>query len=296
MKTVLYGLYLATKNLRSLHECGRRLYLHVLVPVLACAFRLAGAEDLRARHSIASRDHFNVFMSDIDLTVVTARPITRFMRLHRLLKLAIPALGELEFCSPPHWAALTELNRAPANKLWNATYVVRKIHWITDKLGRAESAYERAKDQRALEILKNRLGVDENPLPGTKIFEDFIRLIPASSPSAPLGMNLFLEHAITLDPTHSEGLLFEHVADWHALATLLPDSPSIPAHPLLCQQKRFLVFQEMLQATTTLQLKDYHGDLQGREILVSWIEQLTLLKSRLDRAIELDDQRRKQQV
>lgn len=149
------------------NETVRGFYLKIVTPVLRIfLFDRKSNALLRLvpRHSVVERGVFNVFLSDVDYTLVIAssasefavsRLIERYQRLTRYFWF----LGEIEVYSEKEQTVLEEIRRCDSFTI-NFVWRLRKLRWQQKAHAAAASSYHRFKAERAIRRLLVQLGLD----------------------------------------------------------------------------------------------------------------------------------------
>jgi hypothetical protein len=113
------------------------------------------------RHSASTGEGFNIFGSDLDLTVLTDRPLSSqradlFLRAHGRLRWIAPFLGELEFFSKDEWALIQSL-QSRHGELLRFFRDLKKIGWMERDLESRVDLYHRYKLKSSIRKLLVRL-------------------------------------------------------------------------------------------------------------------------------------------
>ncbi|MCB0349670.1 MAG: hypothetical protein KDD38_00715 [Bdellovibrionales bacterium] len=132
----------------------------VIENILKIRFHLSEIKVL-ARHSSKERVGFNIFLSDLDLSLILGqRDISKckdIIQFLSQLRRVVIFLGEVEIYSPEEYAKLESclsLNGA----LYNSLRTIRKIRWIEADLEKSLSTYHKYKALRSISICFQKLG------------------------------------------------------------------------------------------------------------------------------------------
>lgn len=145
------------------HRLVRRGYLN-FGRLLGVYLRLRsrGQLGLLTRHSVQDEDHFNAWMSDLDLTILFSEKQSHTLALaqswHRKLKKFFIFIGECEFYEVSEWQELGRLieRNLPLHKKIRAW---RKCGWLLDAPDSRLTPYHLLKTKRALKKSWAVLGI-----------------------------------------------------------------------------------------------------------------------------------------
>lgn len=256
-----------TEGLRGwapLNEAIRISYIHLVTPALGVLLNLR-APSMRirvvSRHSVRRRQEFNVFLSDLDLTLITevdltARDLERHFRLYHFLKGCIPFLGELEVYTRGEWQVQRQI-KEEEKAIIDFTSDLRKLRWQLDTLELSSSDYHRFKARRAIDKLRRRLGI-ETPTGGRDFAEisegvakfiDRIGLECTKSLAPITGFSDFLAWPLENAPAEFIAILpdglkiakrdYEAISDLRENPAIAKQLSALAAHELLlCRSKR----------------------------------------------------------
>jgi hypothetical protein len=170
------------------NEAARGFYLKIATPVLNTFLghgRSNALVQLLPRHSVVERGAFNVFLSDVDYTLVVTPSasdgeisalIERYHRLARYLWF----LGEIEIYSAEEQAALEETREFDPFTI-DFVWRLRKLRWQLNAYAEATSGYHRFKAGRVIRRLLVQLGVDAKVDPMAITASDIALAINRSS-------------------------------------------------------------------------------------------------------------------
>lgn len=255
---MLYFLYQTTANAQWFHSVVQKFILLIEIPLLTLFLKLAGASKVISRNSIHDKAIFNVFMSDLDFSIVaTDESFTRIYKVSILLKKIFVNMGELELYTLSEWTELEELQHSSYWSFWTRVYLVRKLSWQLEKQKKAHSRYEKVKQERALKITFSRLGMMNNSLQGSKIFYDLP--IDNTLQIHPPFESKFLEFPIGLMSDLEQGVGFETLSEARSFYAILPDCQISPSSVELKQIKQLLIKREALLNANKIKLKRIQG-------------------------------------
>lgn len=260
---MLHTLFNLTKNLNSFHEVCRRTIISLEVPLLKGILLGFGADEVIHRHSILSKRYFNVFMSDIDLSVRASEKNFRLLNeVSLVIKKILPNLGEIEFYTDEEWKEITELTQAPYEKTWERLLLLRKLSWQKKALKVSRSQYDTAKQERGIAITLERLALEmpEGFYLDT-VFPEFSDR-KASGP-APVKSE-FLEHP----------MFFRDEATASYFWRILPESPEHPESEEDKRLKSHLIRREILLTVVSKRNQMLRGNLHDLEAKNDWLTTL----------------------
>lgn len=250
---MIHYLYLATCKMKLLNECMRKAIIMFELPLLKSIFLFAGANVVIARNSVYEPNKFNVFMSDLDFTLVSSERKFEFLyKIKKNLQKIFLNVGEIELYTPDEWAECEELSHSPHMIYWTKINTIRKSAWQRKKLASAKSVHEVAKQKRALEITLNRLGQDRFPIDGASVFKELPGHLNESNFGLPT-YSSFLEYKITTK-VEEDVCYFSNIQTAVRLISILPDNTIVPEDKTLREIKLFLLRKEFLMTTTSLRV------------------------------------------
>lgn len=139
------------------NDVVRKIYLRFLPPYVTGVLQKRAPAlkiQLLARNSVAEPGAFNIFLSDLDFTLIVDRePATEELRSildgYARLARSLWFLGELEVYTREEWRILDQVKSeagSAVDLIWN----LRKLLWQKQALASAPSAYHRAKAKRSI--------------------------------------------------------------------------------------------------------------------------------------------------
>lgn len=146
-----------SRGFSPFHDTARRIYTGVFTRQLESSMRKEpGLNEITLipHHSAADGGDFNVFVSDIDYSLVVPEPFDaattlRCIEFYARWRARLPFLGELEMYTRREWAMRKELERSH-RPILQLIWHLRKFVWQTAELDSAPSAYHRDKARRSI--------------------------------------------------------------------------------------------------------------------------------------------------
>lgn len=152
-------------QLATLNQMVATLYSRVLPTILKNILRLRfqlGQLDVIARHSSKDRVRFNIFLSDLDLSLVLDKnDLDKSKKIVSYLlkfKAIFPFLGEIEIYCREGYQNLNQW-RVSYGELYNSFRLLRKIRWLEIDLKKTSEPYQVYKASRALSICYEKLNI-----------------------------------------------------------------------------------------------------------------------------------------
>ncbi len=271
---LLLKLYEVSKD-NFIHSWTQAILTALVLPLLRFAYLRANPEarDLILRHSLLEANGFNLFMSDVDVTIIADSPpaVKKLLRSYFRMKRLFPLLGEPEVHARSLWDEVSAL-ASPANELvWSKVFQLRKLGWQRRRLETEENPYHRAKLLRGLGATRKKLRTTEDAV-------DLEAIVPGCPGSEiAFASPSYLEYLGCWVGRPGER---EHIVQTSNLrlasgfCQLLPGQdcpdPELRSHPL----RGFLTLKEILVAQASLDLHSYlRSDFDPRD-LQSWIDRL----------------------
>lgn len=272
-RQILYDLYRLTKSWSTLNRLAHSLVRSIEVPLLILILRCAGARLAIPRNSIFDGKRFNVFMSDIDFSIVGGPESFAFIQSVSLgVRKVLPNLGELEFYTEQEWKELSAILSMPEHKFWERTYNLRKHNWQRLKLAEASSKYEEMKQKRSMAITLEKLGVEHGNLEGDKIFGD-LPSAPPQNVGIPPYFSRFLEHQLSFDSAPN-AIYFKNRELFDRLLAILPENEFYSTSAELRKIKWLIMKREYFQTVTSIRTRSFHNPQQNFMVERSWLETL----------------------
>lgn len=267
---MLYVLYQFTRDWDRFHELCRNILIRCELPVLTFLLKGIGSSQVIARHSIRSPGFFNVFMSDIDLSVEA--PEQKFHQIHAaalLIRRILPNLGEIEFYTHEEWDELRELTHSPLDATWERLHLLRKLSWQKKARHLARTSYEKAKQDRGISSTLKRLGLtaEENFMLDELFPEIAIHKDSGTSP----GHSHYLEQELRFKDKASAAYFWKH----------LPDSAEHPQDKKAKELKSHLVRREILLTKVSQRSESLHGKTSHLKTKDEWINRLNTIRQEL---------------
>ena len=274
---ILFAFYQVSKGSFFFHEWVRQFLLNFEVPALRLFFQLAlnnSLSQMIIRHSLLEPLGFNVFMSDIDLTIIVKKSedIPHALKSFFDLKKIFLNLGEPEIFTQEEWNQWMALEQPEFDKTWVNLFQVRKIFWQKMKQEQTSSLYEMAKIQRGLEKSHSKLHAAGSML--------YIQRLFPNVPSAEIfcGVDIpyyskYLNKWVEASPaSRIDSLVCSTNDQVEGLIQLIPGhetiDPKIQCHPL----RRYFLFREILLSRAQLRIQQY-SHIQN-ELISDWIARL----------------------
>lgn len=274
---ILYPCYELTKQHTHLHERIRQFVLEFEIPLFIKAFRDSLGQDLQMilpRHSLIEPHAYNVFMSDIDLTLVVTseKDVKQAFETFYSLKKYYPNLGEPEVLTLEEWNNALSYERPGFEKIWSMLFQLRKLSWQTKKLSNAQGEYEVAKIQRGI---SNSLKKLSSHGPMLKL-DDFFPECPVATSFCEIKLpcySHYLERWIELiDHDQLPSLVFSSIDQAEGFIQLIPGHVTvdliIQTHPL----RRYLLAKEINLSQAQLRIQNFGGT--GNEHIEKWVQRL----------------------
>lgn len=240
------------------------------LPVLRFLLGRIGSSEIMARHSIRSPGFFNVFMSDIDLSVKASEQ--KFREIHEaalVIRKILPNLGEIEFYTQEEWTELLGLTSSPFDATWEKLHLLRKLSWQKKARNLARTSYERAKQERGISNTLKRLGLtaEENFMLDDLFPEFAIHKDSGTPPSN----SQYLEHELRFRDKTSAAYFWKH----------LPDSAEHPHDKNAKELKSHLVRREILLTKVSQRNESLQGKMSHLKTKEEWINRLNTIRQEL---------------
>lgn len=284
MHKILFFFYDLTKNLPMFHRMAARVVLHLELPLIELILKNKFQDRIKLiqpRHSLLEKNGFNLFMSDIDLSIVLKdeKDIHEVLTTCWDLKRIFLNLGEQEVYLPKEWELLTNLLMDPHHKTWTSIFQIRKLAWQKDNLSNLSSEYDIAKFYRGINRSLKSLGMKDDKLQAEVIFP-FIPTNLRTSVTAdkfPF-YNDFLCQMVFLNQTSDEpGIYFDSPASATFFGSLLPlanDELRAPWEDL----RIYLLQRELLMAKCHLRILIWSRQDSKVPKISEWVQ---ILKAKL---------------
>lgn len=281
LRKILMKTYVITHDWTLFNEIIRKLILSLEVPVIVLIFKILGAQEVVARHSILDEKNFNFLMSDIDFSIVCEeKKFPRIYRVSLVTRLIFMNFGEIELYTLNDWKELKKLETASEEIFWKRIYLIRKLGWQEKKQNSAITTYEKFKQDRGLHITLQKLHSIERPIPGDQIFSD----LPLES-SAQLNFKKFYSHflgcEISCDQA-SKGLFFKSHERANALMLILPDIELSPANIELRNIRKHVLKREQMLTLTSIRVQEFQTPEKQFTTERNWIELLDKRLAKLE--------------
>lgn len=155
---VLLKCYELTSHYVFFHEWFRQLCLNFQIPLIKAFLNT----DILIRHSITEPGNFNLFYSDIDLTLIVKSEGEVKKVLGRLaaLKMIMPNIGEPEVLLESEHKNILQNETSFTKTMAKKIFQVRKLSWQMERVSRTENPYERSKLNRGLKKTLEKLSSD----------------------------------------------------------------------------------------------------------------------------------------
>ena len=246
---MVFTLYRWTNSSLVFNRLATFIVTHFEVPLLISIFKLAGATRVKARNSILDPGIYNVFMSDLDYSIVCETTQMRFIySIATALKKVFINLGELEFYTAQEWEEIERLAASPYAHVWDYLYRLRKTQWQVRKLSSAATPYEIAKQRRALEISRGKLNEMHHTLQSLLHSQDGVAVF-----------SYFLE---------------THISASSKLFEVLPDNDYLPLEDSLKETKVLIISREYLLTMTSIRIRKLESPHLLFETELGWMKSL----------------------
>ncbi len=273
----LFAFYQVSQDSHFLHEWARQFLLNFEIPALRFFFQLAlnnSLSQIIIRHSLIEPQGFNIFMSDIDLTIIVKKndDIPKALKAFFDLKQIFLNLGEPEIFTQEEWDQWMALEKPEFAKTWANLFQVRKIFWQKMKQEKSSSLYELAKIQRGLDKSHSKLHAAGSMLYIQRLFPN----VPNAEifcgieiPYYSKYLNMWVEGS---PASRTDSLVCSTNDQVEGLIQLIPGhetvDPKIQSHPL----RRYFLFREILLSRAQLRIQQYsHIE---NELISGWITRL----------------------
>ncbi|HXH31150.1 MAG TPA: hypothetical protein VNJ01_10095 [Bacteriovoracaceae bacterium] len=259
-----------------LHPWSQGIITSLFFPFVRLVFLTLNpkAIELIARHSIKEKDGFNLFMSDIDVTILADKhsSIPMLLKNYFRIKHLLPILGEPEIHVKQEWQELHLRSTPELDDAWSTIFQMRKLRWQEKSLLRTYDRYHRSKLLRGLERTKKKLKTSTGQVSLQKV----LSTLPLSQ--VPLELPVYLMYFqswLAVEATREESLVASSPEVAWGFYQLIPgnqsEDPSLRKSPL----REFLCRKEILMSQSQLDLSKFQDESFNTLILDSWIQKLT---------------------
>lgn len=277
MHETLHNLYHLTKHWKYFHRACALIVLYVEVPLIRLLFKLLNPKKILLivpRHSLRKKDQFNVFMSDIDLSVITrsSDDFESILRNSRLIKKLFLNLGELEIHLPLEWEILLQVKKGPATEIWDHIFQVRKLSWQREKLLQPVSDYESEKVKRGMARSLRSLNQSSALLEGRGIFPCITKFtVPPETEISSGYFDDYFEHYVYFHKEASAfGMKFENEVEYLSLRALTPQGDQVLQAPW--EKIRYdLLQRERIMSLCQLRILSWNKEEKKARKVQDWI-------------------------
>lgn len=284
-ENILYPLFLLTESRSSLHEALRKFIVRTQIPLIKvlCKFLMPeGYRCIEFRHSLSEVGGFNIFMSDIDLTIIIGEEtaVPEALKTFYGLKKIFPNLGEPEIMTVQEVESISEEEQSRFESIWTLIFQLRKISWQQEKMKNPNGAYEVAKVQRGLKKSMAKLKTRQLPVVLDAIFPD----CPVAKDFCELEdphFSHYLEGWVGTEDTTDRILNCRTTEKFQGFIQLIPGHQTVDRSLLTHPLRRYLLRKEINLSLAQLRIRNYQG-INGDHI-AEWIERL---KSELQESLE----------
>jgi hypothetical protein len=283
----LFCLYQLTRNWSWFHKIGRFFAFHIEVKIIKFVYFHLGFKQLYPRNSIYDSSSFNVFMSDLDFSIVIdeEKNVLFIQKIRKKIKYFLPNIGEFEFYNKEEWIQKNRECLKDANHIWNEIRLIRKLNWQRKSLASADNQYSKVKYVRGINITLSKMKQSSSILSGENVLrhlkqKNSEKLHKVSFPHR----SIYLETNIFVGDNDSvEGVKFESSQDALVLYHLLPTSDYVFSNSYLNEIKKYLVFEELL-TSKSFRRAEFFKEIPKDELdlIDKWIFSLEKLMLNLD--------------
>jgi hypothetical protein len=268
---MLYFFFHLTSHFPGPLEAARVLIQKLEVPLVQFIFKSFGARIMVPRNSIFDAERFNLFLSDIDFSVVgNSEDFPKLLSVHHCLKKVLVNLGEIELYTEAEWETLSVSESSPLNSYWTTVYLIRKLKWQSRKLEASRTRYESLKHERGIAITLERLNSKSISLKYNDVFSGLVPESPSQKFYLPR-YSSFLEHQLTLSPAPG-AIFFSSPEEVSTLLKVLPETEENPAHLWNKQVKHLLIKRERLLTLTSMRVRNFSS--AEKKLAEKWLEDL----------------------
>lgn len=175
MKNTYYSTLLLLAKLtnhflfKPIHKLVANIYVKIIVPQIETHLKLSVHDQevyLKPRHSVKSKNNFNCFLSDLDLSVVFKDSTDKLncvnvVRRLKELKKFLPFIGEVEIYTQLEIDELSKLQLK--ERSYDFLRNLRKIIWMKKSFATGATEYHRYKALRSIDLIyKNNFSLESN--------------------------------------------------------------------------------------------------------------------------------------
>jgi hypothetical protein len=283
----LLFLYQLTRDWSWFHKMGRLFILYLEVKLIKFLFKKFGFSQVYSRNSVHDSLNFNVFMSDVDFSVVinSDNDLKIFQKIREKLKLIFPNIGEFEFYKSEEWSKKQGNLQAEAKIIWNKIRLIRKLNWQKKSLKSSKDQYSKQKHIRGVEITLRKLGQESISIPGREILQH-LRHITCEQ----LTGIYFPHYSVYLEDTiyfggdcKTNGINFSSEQDALVFFHLLPSSDYVFHDSYYRKIKKDLIVEELITSKSYRRLEVYKNTSKEElELIDKWISTLEKIMVDLD--------------
>lgn len=260
-----------------LHRAGAWIILHFEVPLIHLLLKLKLKEKvitIKPRHSLIEKGGFNLFMSDIDLSIVVKSDSDFNNALNACwsLKRVLLNLGEPEVYLAQEWETLENLKKNELDELWRSLFQIRKLKWQRERNQGQITAYQKAKFERGTKRSLMALNSNNGLLYAENIFP-FLKNIPDERTDSSFPKwDDFIQHNITISPDNDQySLIFQTPSRAELFQSLSPIANNILKAPWE-KIRIYLLKRELLMARCHLRLLEWTQDQSSIPKIREWVE------------------------
>jgi hypothetical protein len=250
IRSVFKHLYELTLNYDFLHEWCRCVVLNFELPLIRA---LLGVKVL-ARHSVTERNNFNLFYSDVDLTLIFPheKNIRKTMRRLQSLKRFLPNIGEPEVLLETEFENI-QMYQTPFFQLIHAQiFQVRKLNWQLNSMSKTSDSLQKSKIERGLSKSLFKLNSNSLIIKSEEIFPN--------CPNSRIRLNIsypyycgYLECWVEIGgAVHEKSVVFQRIEQADAFLQFLPGNKYEDENLGYVQLKKYLSYLEIGKCQSTM--------------------------------------------
>ena len=283
----LLHFYQITRDWKRFHQIGRIFAFHIEVKIIKFIYFHLGFRQLYPRNSIYDSTSFNIFMSDLDFSIVIndEKDVSLIQNVRKKIKYFFPNIGEFEFYTSKEWIQKNRECLKEAHDIWNEIRLIRKLNWQKRSLAFADNEYSKLKYVRGINITLSKMKQSSSELSGETVLRHLKQKNSEKLPKVSFPYkSIYLETNILVIENYSvEGVNFQSEEDVLIFYHLLPTSDYVFSSTYLKEIKKYLVLEELLTSKSFRRvefLKEIPKD--EFDLIDKWIFSLEKLMLNLD--------------
>jgi hypothetical protein len=246
----LLHFYQITRDWKRFHQIGRIFAFHIEVKIIKFIYFHLGFTQLYPRNSIYDSSAFNIFMSDLDFSIVIndEKDVLFIQNIRKKIKYFFPNIGEFEFYTSEEWIQKNRECLKEAHDIWNEIRLIRKLNWQKRSLAFADNEYSKLKYVRGMNITLSKMKQSSPRLSGETVLRHLKQKNSEKLPKVSFPYkSIYLETNILVIENYSvEGVNFQSEEDVLIFYHLLPTSDYVFSSTYLKEIKKYLVLEELL--------------------------------------------------